>query len=163
LSQNRPQGWRQRRQELPDALEREALCREALEWNLAKVERNGPLTDTATRENAIAGQVLAERRELAVIAARIDPPAYIRKELGERPRDSEKGRSWESGVKTIESYRQEHGVKDPNHAFGRDPGRSAERARELAQQQLRRIQKDLGRVKETARVRDMGRSLGIGR
>jgi hypothetical protein len=122
-------GRRQRRQELPDALEREAMCRKVLERRLGKAERNGPLADTATRKNAIAGQVLAERRELAITAARLHPPAY----------------------------------KDPNHAFGRDSGRSAEHDRQLARQQLRRIQKDLGRIKEAARARGLGRSLGIGR
>jgi conjugative relaxase-like TrwC/TraI family protein len=156
-------GWRQRKRELPDALDREAACREALEKSLARAERNGPLTEAATREDAIAGKVLAERRELAIIAARIAPPAYITKELGERPSDPSKQQSWEAGVKTVESYRQEHGVKDPNHALGRDSGRNAERAREQARQRLRQSQRELRRVKEAARVRDMGRSMGIGR
>ena len=40
----------------------EAMCRKVLERRLGKAERDGPLADTATRENAIAGQVLAERR-----------------------------------------------------------------------------------------------------
>lgn len=111
----------------------------------------------------VVAQVLAERRELAVIAVRIAPPAYVTKELGERPADPEKRRSWEAGVRTIEGYRQEHGVKDPDHAFGRDTSRSAERAREQAQQRLRQSQRELGRIKEAARTRDMGFSLGIGR
>jgi hypothetical protein len=72
-------------------------------------------------------RILAERRELAVTATRIAPPGYITKELGERPADPEKRRSWEAGVRTIEGYRQEHGVKGSEHAFGRDTGRSAER------------------------------------
>ncbi|MBW8060539.1 MAG: relaxase domain-containing protein [Solirubrobacterales bacterium] len=155
-------GWRQRRRELPDALEREASCHEALERKRAVAERNGPLTDTATREDAIAGQVLAERRELAITAARIAPPAYITSELGERPSDPAKCKSWEKGVETVERYRLEHGVKDPNHALGRDSGRSGERAREQAQQRLRESQRELGRIKEAAQVRDMGRSIGIG-
>jgi hypothetical protein len=67
-------GRRQRRQELPGALEREAMCRKVLERRLGKAERNGPLADTATRENAIAAQVLAKRCELAITAARLDRP-----------------------------------------------------------------------------------------
>ncbi len=39
-------------------------------------------TDAARRELAVADQVLAQRRELAIVAARISPPAYIAKELG---------------------------------------------------------------------------------
>jgi hypothetical protein len=100
-----------------------------------------------------------------VIATRIARPTYITKELGERPTDPEKRRSWEAGVRTIEGYRQEHGVKDRNRAFGpdRDSNRSAERDREEAQRRLRESQRALGRLKERARVREMGRSLGIGR
>lgn len=162
--EDRPRrGWRQRRRELAGALEREASCRDALARNIARAERNGPLTDTATRENTVAGQVLAERRELAVIAARLAPPAYITKELGERPTDPEKRRSWEAGVRTIEGYRQEHGVKDRDHAFGQDTSRSAARAREQAQQRLRQSRRELGRIKEATRTRDMDFSLGIGR
>jgi hypothetical protein len=52
----------------------------------------GRLTETATREDAIAGQVLAGCHELAVIAARIAPSIYIRKELGRGPAIPEKGR-----------------------------------------------------------------------
>lgn len=100
---------------------------------------------------------------MAVIAARLAPPAYITKELGERPADPEKRQSWEVGVRTIEGYRQEHGVKDRDNAFGRDAGRSAERAREQAQQHLRQSQRELGRIKEAARTRDTDFSLGIGR
>lgn len=39
---------------------------------------------TARSELAVADQVLSQRRELAVIAARISPPAYVRSELGGR-------------------------------------------------------------------------------
>jgi hypothetical protein len=117
---------------------------------------------SARRELAVAERVLAERRELAITAARIGPPAYIAKELGERPSDPTKRKVWDRGVSEIERYRQEHGVKDPNHALGRDSGRSAERAREQARQRLRQSQRELRRIKEAARVRDMGRSMGIG-
>ena len=118
----------------------------------------------ARSELAAVNRVLADRRELAITAARIAPAAYITKELGEMPNDPSKRQSWESGVKTIESYRQEHGTKDPDHAFGRDSGRSFDSAREQAQRRLRESQRELGRTKEAARARDdIGRSLGIGR
>src|SRR3954452_7663618 len=111
------------------------------------------LTDTATRENAIAGQVLAER---------LDPPGYIRKELGERPRDPGKRRSWESGVRPSRATARSTASKTPTTLPPRcRPKRRA--SPPLARLQLRRIQKDLGRIKESARARGRGRSLGIGR
>ena len=63
-------------------------------------------------------QVLAERRQLAITAARITPPAYITKELGERPSDPAKREAWDRGVAQIEGYRQENGITDPSQAFG---------------------------------------------
>ena len=69
----------------PDALEREAMCCKVLERRLGKAERNGPLADTATRENASSAQVLSERCDLAVTAARLAPPAYIRRRWGRGP------------------------------------------------------------------------------
>ncbi|HEU4906054.1 MAG TPA: hypothetical protein VFT19_08070 [Solirubrobacterales bacterium] len=101
--------------------------------------------------SASTERILAERRELAVTATRIVPPAYITKELGERLSDPEKRRSWEAGVRTIEGYRQEHGVKDRDHALGQDTSRSAERAREQAR--LRQSQRELGRLKRRADAR----------
>lgn len=43
-------------------------------------------TGSTRREFAVADRVPAERRELAIAAAHISPPPYIRAELGERPR-----------------------------------------------------------------------------
>ncbi len=115
-------------------------------------------------ELAMIEQVLAERRELTVTAARIAPPDYITKELGERPTDPTKRKVWEHGVEVVEGYRQEHGVKDRGRAFGTKPKEPAERAaRKQAQRQLQRLQWDLGRGKQLGRSRDSGRSLGMGR
>lgn len=115
---------------------------------------------TARQELAVAERVLAERRELAVTAARLSPPRYIKNELGDRPRDSPKRQAWDWGVEEIEAYRRRYGVKDPNRALGRE--RDPERQRET----LRRIhaaQRALGRGPHAARERGLGRSLGIGR
>jgi hypothetical protein len=120
-----------RRRDRRRELERIDCAEAGAEKTLEKCEaeaREKPIEFRARAELEAIERTLAERRELAVTAACIDPPAYITKELGERPADAEKRRSWEAGVRTIEGYRQEHGVKDPDHAFGRDTGRSAERA-----------------------------------
>jgi hypothetical protein len=53
----------------------------------SRVERLEPLRDDARRESAAIRQVLSEREEQALTAARLSPPSYIVKELGERPRE----------------------------------------------------------------------------
>ena len=74
--------------------------------------------------------MLAQRRQLAITAARVSPPPYISKELRERPSDPAKRKAWDRGVEGIERYRQQHGVKDLGRAFGREAERgSSERAR----------------------------------
>lgn len=118
----------------------------------------------ARREFAVADQVLAERRQLAITAARISPPPYITKELGDRPTDPAKRKAWDRGVAGIESYRQEHSIKEPSKAFGGEAKRGAERARQqAATRRLQEIQRVLGIGQHAARARQLGRGLGIGR
>jgi conjugative relaxase-like TrwC/TraI family protein len=132
-----------------------------LEVELADMPAVG---DAARRELAVADQVLAQRRELAIIAARISPPAYIKAELGERPSDPTKRKAWDRGVSQIERYRQEHGIKDPNKALGREAKRGAERARQEATwRRIREAQRALGLGQHAARARQLGRGLSIGR
>ena len=120
--------------------------------------------DAARRELAVADQVLAQRRELAIIAARISPPAYVKNELGERPSDPTKRKAWDRGVSQIERYRQEHGIKDPNTALGREAKRGAERARQqAARRRLLEAQRALGLGQHATRARQLGRGLSIGR
>lgn len=120
--------------------------------------------DVARREFAVADRVLAERREPAIIAARISPPTYIRSELGERPSDPAKRTAWDRGVADIERYRQEHGVQDRSKAFGREATRGIEQARqETARHRLQEVQRVLGREQHLARARQLSRGLSIGR
>jgi hypothetical protein len=135
---------------------------------LARLEaemRQTPVpTDAARREFAVADRVLAERRHLAITAAQISPPPYIAKELGERPSDPAKREAWDRGVAGIESYRQEHGVKDPSKAFGRESKRGAEHARqEQARRRLNEAQRVLGIEQHARRAHSLERGLGIGR
>ena len=114
---------------------------------LSRVERLEPLRDDARRESTAIRQVLSEREEQALTAARLSPPPYIVKELGERPREPAKAKAWDQGVKTIESYRQEHGVTDRQGAFGREPRSNSQKAaREAAQRRVREAQLRLGRA-----------------
>ncbi len=120
--------------------------------------------DSARREFAVADRVLAERRQLAITAARINPPDYIRNELGERPSDPVKRHAWDRGVSQIETYRQRHGIKDQAKPFGPESKRGDERARQQqAMRRLQQVQKALGLGQHTARARAIGRGMGIGR
>jgi hypothetical protein len=119
--------------------------------------------DAARRELAVAERVLAKRRELAIAATRVAPPAYVRNELGERPSDPTKRQAWDRGVAHIEHYRQEHGVKDPTTAFGQEAKPGAERApQQAAMRRLHELQRTLGLGQHAARERDLGRGFGIG-
>lgn len=145
-----------------EALPTEELVQRRSELSLpaAEEQRAEERRDGLQREIA----EIAERQQLAITAARISPPSYVRTELGERPSDPAKSKAWDRGVSQIEHYRQEHGVKDSRRAFGREPKGGAERARrERAMRQLRQTQCALGRDKQAARNRSLGRSLGIGR
>ena len=148
-----------RRIEVNESLARQQLAR--LEAKLSEMPVPG---DSACRELAVAERVLTERCKLALTAARIAPPPYITKELGERPTDPGKREAWERGVAEVETYRQQYGVKDPNRALGRERERAHER--QLQRETLRRIretQRVLGLGQHASRQRDLGRSLGIGR
>jgi hypothetical protein len=84
----------------------EARSQERLTGLEAEAREMPVPSGSARRELAVADRVRAERRELAVTAARISPPPYITKELGERPADPNKRWHWDRGVADIEHYRQ---------------------------------------------------------
>jgi conjugative relaxase-like TrwC/TraI family protein len=142
----------------------ERILAQLLARNETELSQMPEVGDSARREMAVADGVLAERREMAILAARLDPPTYVRSELGERPRDPAKQKTWDRGVAQIEGYRHEHRVKDPDKPFGREATRGAERARqEAALRRLQRTQKALGLGQVAARTRDLGRGMSIGR
>jgi len=158
-------GWRERRRQLPRAVEREQKQLESLRTREQMRDRWGPPRDEARRERGIARQILVERSEPAILASRLAPPSYIVKELGERPAHPEKAKAWDSGVRSIETYRHEHGVKDTDNALGHraDGGRdhfAQDRARD-AQRRLQR-QQQLDRSMQRSQEMDHGFDLGIG-
>lgn len=161
-------GWRERRQKLPYASEREELLRERLAENVAKLGRMEPSGTEVRREREIAARLLDARSAQALTAARIEPPAYIVEELGERPADSIKARAWDRGVQGVERYRLEHGVRDKGNAFGHEPqGALARATREAAQRRLAEIRRRLNLEHQLTRTRKLTRSIergfGIGR
>lgn len=155
---------RQRRAELAQVDAREAHSLRAIARLEAEAREMPVPGETARRELAVAEQVLAQMRQLAITAAQISPPAYVKSELGARPSDPAKRQAWDRGVAQIESYRQQHGVEDPRRAFGQEARRGAERARQQAAlRRLHETQRVLGLGRHSVRARDIGRGLGIGR
>jgi hypothetical protein len=135
---------------------------------LARMEealRSTPEAQHAAREElGVVEGVLAGRRQLAVTAARLAPPGYIRAELGERPTDPAKRRSWERGVELIEGYRQERGISDRDRALGAEPQDGFERAaRERREHRLREIRRDMGHEHVHEHAIELEHGLGIGR
>jgi len=151
---------RPRKSELARIDGEEARAVRALDELEAQVRQLPVPSGAARQELAVAERVLAERRELAITAARISPPAYIKNELGERPSEPTKRKAWDWGVEEIETYRQRYGVKDPKRALGRE--RDRERQRE-ALRRIREAKRALGLGPHAVRERGLGRSLGIGR
>lgn len=162
-------GWRARRQMLPGAKEREGMLGERLAEQTVKLDGLAPASTEVRREHEIVGQLLAEREEKMLFAARLAPPAYVINELGERPDEPGKGRAWDRGVREIESYRNERGVTDKDSALGKRPEDEFERAlHDRAQDRVRMAQRRLDRVQQAERSMqlsqemDHGFDLGIG-
>ncbi len=154
-------GWRERRQKLPRATESEELLRERLAENVARLEQMEPPGAEIQREREIASRLLDARSAQALTAARIEPPAYIVKELGERPADPTRAKAWDRGVQGVERYRLEHGVRDKGNAFGHQPQDALERAtREVAQRRLAEVQRRLNLEHQLTRTRELTRSIG---
>jgi conjugative relaxase-like TrwC/TraI family protein len=156
-------GWRERRQKLPYATEREQLLTERLAEARAKLAQMEPAGTEVRHEREIAAQLLDARSAQALTAARIEPPAYIVKELGERPTDPTRARAWDHGVRGVERYRLEHGVRDKGSAFGREPQDAVARAtREAAQRRLAETQRRLGLEQQLAKTRERTRIIERG-
>jgi hypothetical protein len=144
---------------------RERIAREEAERLRAEARELPDVCYEDRAEAAVIESVLADRDRLAAAAARISPPDYIKRELGERPRDPGKAREWDRAVRGIEGYRQRNGVVDRDSALGTKPKEPAKaHEHDRAQRQLERSQRQLGLRQQLARARqhshDIGRSLG---
>lgn len=137
-------GRPERREQLPLARAGEERWGEALAKRTEELSQmQQPGTD-ARRAHELVEQLLARRSAQALTAARIEPPLYIVKELGERPAEPATARVWDQGVREIEGYRLEHGVTDTGRAFGSKPPDPADRlARREAQRSLADHQRTL--------------------
>jgi conjugative relaxase-like TrwC/TraI family protein len=115
----------------------------------------------ARAEVAVIDYILAERQRAIALAARLSPPGYITKALGERPVDPFKAKDWDRAVRRIEGYRQQHGIVDRDSALGPQPKEPAQRAaRERGQRSIERARRRLGL--EQVKTRDAARGMEIG-
>jgi conjugative relaxase-like TrwC/TraI family protein len=105
-----------------------------------------PAAEHAARaEQAVAEHLIAERLGRRLAASRVDPPDYVVRELGERPREPEGRQVWDGALAGIERYRQEHGIGDRDSTLGPQPKDVIERRQqERARESIRRAQRDLG-------------------
>jgi conjugative relaxase-like TrwC/TraI family protein len=125
---------------------REQSDREIAERLQAEARELPEISYEVRAEAAVIQSVLGDRERLAAAAARVSPPDYITKELGERPSEPVKAREWDAGVRGIEGYRERNGVVDRDSALGPKP-KDASRAleREQARSQIERSRERLHR------------------
>ncbi len=141
---------------------REQAARSEAERLRAEFRGLPEVASAGRAEAAVIEALLADRERLAVAAARLSPPAYIRAELGERPSDPTKRAAWDRGVREIEGYRQRNGVVDRDSALGPKPqNRAREREQRRSRERLERLRREIGR--DRLRARERGADLGIGR
>jgi hypothetical protein len=126
------------------------------------LEQIEPPGTEARRERELAEQLLNQRAAKALAAARIEPPAYVVKELGERPIEPTKARIWDQGVRKVERYRIERGVTDRESAFGPRPSEPGERlAHREAERSLADHQRRLERS-HRLEIRERGIEIDMG-
>jgi hypothetical protein len=84
---------------------------------------------------------LAWQRRARGLTAELEPPVYLRQELGPVPASTRGRRAWRQAAAAIEDYRRSHQVTDPDHPLGRVPREPAQRvAWQYARQAIVRVQ-----------------------
>lgn len=143
---------------------RERLAREEAERLQAEARELPDVRHEARAESAVIESVIGDRERLAAAAARISPPDYIKRELGERPSDPRKAAEWDRAVRGIEGYRLRNGVVDRDSALGAKPKEpSKAHEHDQAQQRIERSQRQLHLHHHHAHARHSRIEHGIGR
>ncbi|HEU5063936.1 MAG TPA: MobF family relaxase [Solirubrobacterales bacterium] len=134
----------------------EGSARERIEAARTEREQLPEVGHDARARVAVAEHLLAERERAAATAARLSPPDYITRELGERPADPTKVAVWDRGVREIESYRVRNGVVGRDSALGPRPrDHAAQTEQRLAGERLQRTQRQLGLGRQQAIKRSL--------
>jgi conjugative relaxase-like TrwC/TraI family protein len=140
----------------------ERSARERIEAARAERDELPEVRHEARAKIAVVEHLLAERERAAATAARLSPPDYITRELGEQPSDPAKAREWDRAVRGIEGYRARYGVVDKDSALGpraKDPSRLREQAEVGRQIERAQRQLDLQRQRAVERSSDIGLDL----
>jgi Ni/Co efflux regulator RcnB len=96
---------------------------------------------------------LAQRDLEAVIALERDPPAYLRRELGEVPASTAGRVAWREGARLIERYRAEYNIDYPTAALG--PPASGQAAGHARQQTAEAVAALKVEIRAAPLVRDL--------
>ena len=102
------------------------------------------------------GDELERRRVAMARVAAVERPAYLVDALGAYPERRSERRAWERAATSIETYRDESGVKDRKRALGREPDELNQRSA------WRDAQREIKRAQELVRGPEPGRARGHG-
>lgn len=168
-------GWLRRGPE-PDELRRErsrlaqaedlvARRTEGVREIEAELARSGAEEPEPVARRERANEIRTElerRREAQIEAALIEPREYVTEALGERPKDGRERKTWERGLRAIEGYRFDHGIRDRD-ALGAEPreGRAVSDWHG-AQRQIEAAQRQLGREIERGQEMVLERVIELG-
>lgn len=156
-------GRRERKRELSLAHSQEEMYRHNAERALEKMQAVEPPTNAARRAHNIARGELAERDAHELLTIRLATPAYVTRELGERPSDPHLARTWDRGVTAIQGYRRDRGITDTTSALGERPKAGIDRAaQETAQRRVREAQGRLGLQRQLDRLESIERDMSFG-
>jgi hypothetical protein len=145
-----------------DRAARERWAREEAERLRGEGRELPDVRHEARAEAAVIESVLADRERLAAAAARVSPPDYIKRELGERPSDPGKASEWDKAVRGIEGYRLRNRVVDRDSALGAKPKEPAKaHEHDQTQRQIGQAQRRLQLQRSRARERAIGHEIGI--
>ena len=123
-----------------------------------------PLSSEERLELALSKERLDQLRRRAIAAERLCPSPFVREALGERSTEARKLSAYNHGVAYIYSYRQRHGIGDPQSALGAEPADPSKRQQwRRAQGHLDGLGPALGRRREREVERGMGIERGISR
>jgi hypothetical protein len=138
---------------------RETMSREALARHEAEREELPTAAHDARAEVATIGRILDRREDMALVAARVSPGAYLVAELGERPDEGQERIAWDRAAREIEGYRQRHGLLDRDTAIGPEAKDRATRREQVA------VERSIATAREASGLeplRGSERTMGIG-
>ena len=109
--------------------------------------------DDLVRQRAVADEIEARARTRTRAFRHVEPPAYVVDTLGARPDGPSARHVWDHGLRVIERYRARHGVNDRFRPLGSHPINRDASQWLIANRELQRTARTLGRDAEPERDR----------